>query len=439
MRFLFQSGISMVQGLVISSVLAGSALIATRMIQDQKKLMKTVETRDQIEQINKIIFSVLQNREHCFKTIRNAGVINVTRGMTSPVTQVVSKLDSGASMNVNFETNSGASYDPTKIYMNGNVAIKSMTFMTPSATDPAGQNVITYPSKMRITYSRLEGTNANMRTKTGFGAKHVTKDIPIMLQVSPVNATTWQVDGCYAVQLGETVNGVTNDGNNNVNQEFCSNLGSGNSLYVWDSTANKCVLKNNVCPDKFVFAGISSTGNAVCYPVSNYLQYMVDTATSSCSTTDGARVQLDTDATGKVIISCRKACPAISVNWSACNSSLPIAVDGAVVWANDSTAPGLGGVNYTCSNGTWNINLPSSTCTTTASCTAPWGATVVHGACVTAYLRLTANNCSAGAGPNCVHCSANFSQSRCCNNGDLSGFYTYQNCSNQCLGGVSCI
>ncbi len=302
MRIFSQSGVSMIQGLVISSVLAGSALIATRMLIDQKKLQKTVESRDQIEQVHKIIFSILQNREHCLKTLSNASILTASLGGADrAVSQIVSKLDSGATMNVNFQTNPGTSYDATKIYMNGNVSIQSMVFALPKATDPVGQNVITYPSKLRITYSRLEGTNANMRTKMGFGGKQITKDIPIVLQR---NTTTGTIDGCYAVQLGETVNGVTNDGNNNVNQEFCSNLGSGNSLYVWDSTANKCVLKNNVCPDKFVFAGISSTGNAVCYPVNNYLQYMIDTATSSCNTAAGATVKLTTDGTGKVIINC---------------------------------------------------------------------------------------------------------------------------------------
>lgn len=56
--------------------------------------------------------------------------------------------------------------------------------------------------------------------------------------------------------------------------------------------------------------------------------------------------------------------------------------------------------------------------TGTDSCTTPWGATVIHGASVTAY-----QNPSVPNGQQCV------SESRTCNNGTLSGSYQYETCS----------
>lgn len=295
----------MVQGLVVSGVLAGSALISTQLIKDQKKLSKGVETRDQIEQLHRMVYATFQNREHCMATLAGAGITTATLGGADrTINQIFSKT-AAASTQEAFRTFNGT---PGTIYMNGNVNIQSMRMIFPKATDPAGQNVITYPSKIRVEYARLEGkTDPTKRTKDGYGAKRVAKDIPIMLQRNP---STNAIDGCYAVQLGETINGQTLEGNNNLNQEFCSNLGSGGSLYVWDSAANKCVLKNNVCPDKFIFGGIASNGNALCYEFTNYMDSLVDTSVAaSCSTTSGATVSLTTGPDGKVRITCTPTGP----------------------------------------------------------------------------------------------------------------------------------
>lgn len=305
MRFLYQSGVSLLQGLVVSSVLAGSALIATRLIQDQKKLQKSTESRDQIEQLHRMVVSTLQNREHCRATVStamtSAGLSTVAVDQEFAVTNVVSKTTSGGST-IAFQINDGTTWDPAKIYMNGNVSINSMRMVMPKSTDadPAART-LSYPAKLMVAYSRNEGKNANLRTKSGFGGKQIKKYIPIVIQW---NKTTNAFDSCYAVQLGETINSTTIDGNNNVNQEFCSNLGNGASLYTWDSVSNKCILKNNVCPNKFVFAGISSTGNAVCYPLGKYLPDLVNTTDTAACTSSGGTVRLTTDATGKVKITC---------------------------------------------------------------------------------------------------------------------------------------
>src|SRR5688572_22735883 len=53
-----------------------------------------------------------------------------------------------------------------------------------------------------------------------------------------------------------------------------------------------------------------------------------------------------------------------------------------------------------------------------ASCSLPWGGSIVHGASVTAYQASTVPY-----GSSCV------SQTRSCSNGSLSGSYQYQSCT----------
>ena len=365
-KFLRQSGLSLVQGLIVSSLVAGSALISTRLIQDQKLLLKSTESRDQIDQLHRMVYATLQNREHCKATLvsNSIAVANLNDGART-LTKVVTKTNTGATADV-FQINDGSSWDPSKIYMNGNVMIRSMTFLTPQATDPAGQNNITYPSKLRVEYARMEGKDANKRTKVGYGGKQIKKDIPIILQR---NTSTGAIDGCYAVQLGQDNNGMLSEGNNNINQEFCSKLGTNGSLYIWDSAANKCVLKNNVCPPKFVFAGINSNGNANCKPLTDYLGFMVDTS-SVASCPDGASVSLTTDAAGKVKVTCSSTtCPATTVSWTqstyTCTAS--VALGSGSVPVTDSTAPTTGSGTAVCSAGTWTASGTCSSAPTTVT------------------------------------------------------------------------
>ena len=74
----------------------------------------------------------------------------------------------------------------------------------------------------------------------------------------------------------------------------------------------------------------------------------------------------------------------------------------------------------TCSNGTLSGSYTNSSCSVAAcaSCTSPWGTTVVHGSSITAYLSNSAATCT--------------SQTRTCNNGTLSGSYIYQTCTRSC-------
>ncbi len=98
---------------------------------------------------------------------------------------------------------------------------------------------------------------------------------------------------------------------------------------------------------------------------------------------------------------------------------------GASVTAYSSSSPADSCSSYsetrTCSNGVLSGSNTYQTCSSTGSCTLPWGGTIAHGASVTAY------SSSAPAGS----CSS-YSETRTCSNGVLSGSNTYQTCSNGC-------
>src|SRR5665648_863260 len=71
MKNLFSNsnGFSLIQGMIIAAVVAGSALVATRLLGDQKLAQKGAETRDLVEELHNTLFTVLQGRENCRSTM----------------------------------------------------------------------------------------------------------------------------------------------------------------------------------------------------------------------------------------------------------------------------------------------------------------------------------------------------------------------------------
>jgi hypothetical protein len=296
MRVLIQYGFSMVQGMVISSFLAGSALIATRMISTQKMAVKSAETKDHILQLHKMVYADLQNREHCYMTLYPVIGSALTTNNNYTLNSIMVKTDNSVTGLQRFTVNDGLSYDPTKIYMNGNVTIKSMTLKT---TANLGD-----PQPLVINYRRLEGNKSKSRTKVGFGGSSISKTINIRLQRETPTST--DIKGCYAIETSADADSGT--GNEDLNQEFCDNLGAnGESIYTWDPVRNICVMKQNVCPDKYVFEGIDSTGQKICRSINEYLPYLIQSGSSPC-TSSKTSVKLVLDpVTNKVSMECEEA------------------------------------------------------------------------------------------------------------------------------------
>ncbi len=190
-----ESGVSIIQGMVVSAVLAGSALISTRMVSTQKMAVKSAETKDHITQLHKLIFADLQNREHCLMTLGpvitpgNPLIVGTAKSFT--VNNIVVKASNSVTGLTRYSTSTGATYTPATIYMNGNVRIQSMTLNT---TTNLGN-----PQPFVINYRRLEGKKNASRTKVGFGGSSISKTIYVRLQRELPSSTT--ITGCYAVEM----------------------------------------------------------------------------------------------------------------------------------------------------------------------------------------------------------------------------------------------
>jgi hypothetical protein len=176
-----QSGFSLVQGMILASVIAGSALVASKMLSEQKLVQKTAENKDQIEELHKVIFATLQNRSNCEATVVTANIQNTL--LTSPPNNgpVVPAIRNGGSTPafVRFDP-----ADPTThvTYMNGSIAIERIQFFynpTPPAGDSPGLG------RLEITYSRFQSNDPQKRTKEGYGGKQIKKSIKLRIQRNP--------------------------------------------------------------------------------------------------------------------------------------------------------------------------------------------------------------------------------------------------------------
>jgi hypothetical protein len=265
------------------------------MISTQKLAVKSAETKDHILQLHKMVYAELQNREHCYMSLYPVISNALTTNHNYDLPKIMVKTDSvtGAER---FVVNDGLIYDQSKIYMNGNVTIKSMTLKT---TANLGD-----PQPLVINYRRLEGNKSKSRTKVGFGGSSISKTINIRLQRETPTST--DIKGCYAIETSADADSGT--GNEDLNQEFCDNLGAnGESIYTWDPVRNICVMKQNVCPDKYVFEGIDSTGQKICRSINEYLPYLIQSGSSPC-TSSKTSVKLVLDpVTNKVSMECEEA------------------------------------------------------------------------------------------------------------------------------------
>jgi len=277
MRFLNnQSGFALIQGMVVASVLAGSALLATRLLTDQKAAQKGAETRDQIEQLHSIIYSTLQNKDHCSATYWENGLTATPLADGTTAYNLTSiRTQSGPGVNITaptsvadrpilFQVNSGATIDPTKTYMNNNVTISSMKLTHFPGTTP------TPPSELVITYNRLDTVAG---TKTGYGGKSIVKKIPIVIQRGP------NIISCYAVDVSTSTGNVLNA------KDTCTSLGN---FFSWDTALNTCKLNNSTCGTGtgLIFMGVNSNGDPICRSIDSGMDFsnLIDPTGSSCDT-----------------------------------------------------------------------------------------------------------------------------------------------------------
>ena len=261
MKNLFNNefGFSLVQGMIIASVVAGSGLVATRLITDQKLAQKGAETRDQIEDLHSAAYAAVQNRDNCAATFNTpalqADLLSTTSGAGLQLPSI--KTSSGDTV-LQLHNNNIAN-----TYMNGNVLVKDMRTIYDPTLGTA---------TLDISYERLDSGNVNKKTKSGYGAKEIKKSITLRVQRNPFNATK-TFTSCYGVNSGKKGDeNLDPTKNNDTNRELClqmnNNVASdgattGLSVFVWDELTSTCI-PNAKCPDHMVYTGIESTGKVLC-------------------------------------------------------------------------------------------------------------------------------------------------------------------------------
>lgn len=298
-----QLGFSLIQGMVIASVVAGSGLVATRLIIDQKLAQKGAETRDQIEDLHSIAYSALQNRDNCQATFvgtgTHAAITNATGVTTFDLPEIRSRSGTVPILKVHNGTlNNDSAGGNNNTYMNGNVLVKSMKVTYTPTTGKADLNIV---------YERLNTTDKEKRTKSGYGAKEIKKTMALRIQKNPFDDAPKPFESCYGVTSSKTSENSLEQGND-INKDLCLQMngnissvsGTGISMFVWDEVTSTC-LPNAKCPDHMVYTGIESDGKVLCKSMADVVNMdtFIAPTTDTCGT--GKRVYFEASADGKKV------------------------------------------------------------------------------------------------------------------------------------------
>lgn len=243
-----QAGFSIIQGMLLAAAVAGLAYVGTRLMTDQKLAQRGAETKDKVEQIHNMIYSILQNKEHCQATFSS---LPLTPGSNHTLTSITTS--SGATP---FRVNTTTTYDPALMYMNNTVSIRRINIAYP----PDLKDLAT----LTMTYGRMEKDDMARRSGAGYGGQTVSRNIKIKLQRTQLGA----FEGCYAVEEGQ---------NENLIEDFCKELGAtpgdlsnNDSLFEWDPVTNVCRPRDLSCPPGRIFAGFDSNGVRRCNTIEKW-------------------------------------------------------------------------------------------------------------------------------------------------------------------------
>jgi hypothetical protein len=276
MKTLFnnQLGFSLIQGMIIAAVVAGSALVTTRMLTDQKLVQKGSETRDQIEDLNNVIYSVLQSRLNCEQTMVANGLQLTLK--TSVVDHPLASIN----------TKDAIVAQTSSFYMNNNVQIDSMVLKAP----------VGGVRNLEITYERL---NSAERTKVGYGAKSIKKIISLRIQKEPSNG---DFSSCYAITAPKTnLNGTASrEIGNDISKQICEEMNvptpaGSQTVFIWDE-ANSICRPNAACPANQIYTGFDNTGTVKCRNIEDWMDFndIIDPTAPVCAPGTTVRFQIDT-------------------------------------------------------------------------------------------------------------------------------------------------
>ncbi|HXH30307.1 MAG TPA: hypothetical protein VNJ01_05820 [Bacteriovoracaceae bacterium] len=304
-RSQLQAGFSIVQGLVLTGVVAASALVMVNMVRDQKLAGNTSESRGNIDQLHDLIFGILQYRDNCKATfLGTSPAFNINSANTynlNTIAYASSVTGTGATAVVDasimFKTfNSPLILGVENLYMKNSVSIEKMELdfdnVLFTGAPPTQQ---ANPSLLKITYHRFSD-DPNKPTKKGYGGKDIAKTIKIVFQK---DRTTNNFLSCYAVETAEF--DTSADENVTLAESFCENIGNpsagGSSMMVWDHTRNICVFRETKCTPPSIFVGFEPTGLPACRLLSTWgfgtLLDQTPPTSSNCAPTSRTALQFE--------------------------------------------------------------------------------------------------------------------------------------------------
>lgn len=242
MKLNSQYGFSIVQGMVVSALLAGSALVTSKLVSDQKKVAVSVKSKDSVDELTEMIYNLLAQQDNCTATITQNGATTLTGNRN---------LNSG--IFVSRKTASDAGLPSQNVvslntaYLQNTISVKAMR--VEYGTGNLGN---LNPAVLVIEMQRNQSKDNNLRTKDGFGGKDLTRRINLVVQRNTAGLT---FKSCYAVKTpAEDTGGA---GTLALVRNFCNEL---SPLYTWNNTTNTCDLSDTSCPTGYFFTGVSSTG-----------------------------------------------------------------------------------------------------------------------------------------------------------------------------------
>lgn len=359
-RFLSDQGFSLIQVLLLSGALSATALVAIQTFRQQSQDLKEADVKDKVEQVHNMVYSILQNRNHCLKTIADStpGGLNLTPNSSRNLTAI----SLAGSTDKAFEVGTG------KRYLTGSVSIDRMELALPPDLKDLATLTIDY------------GRHGNKRD--------TTDTIRRTIKLSLSRSSPILLSSCTSITA--TNGDIGELGNENLSRSMCESM----ALMVWDPDLKKCTLKStNLCPPQTIFAGLDADGNKICENLIKYVPYLVDTSFKQSCPDDYNLVKLNQTFTSprKISVECNKkdsTCPSKhKMDWTfnglTCDAYLPRGTDGMVYTARDlsttdlnatSTGTATGSIVYDCDKGNWIPRDPTKVCE--APClatTATWG------------------------------------------------------------------
>ena len=311
-----QSGFSLVQGMILSAVLAGSGLVATKMLNEQKMLQKGIETKDQIEELHNVVYSALQNNGNCARTLIDSGV---TAAMTSGPAGVKTlplqniKTEAGDVIIQKYDNTQNANENlVNRTYMSGNVQVKDINVRYDNAsTDGMGEIEIIY-ERLQSGKNTAAADDGKRKMKEGFGGKSIRKTIGLRVQRNPVLAAK-PFTSCYGVTASKATDGLAGSaetGNRDVAKDLCmemiAGVGAGETpAFRWDDATSSC-LPNSACQDHQIYTGITTTGAVKCRNLNEWVDFntMIQPTSGACTAGQTAQIQITSTNPVRVRILC---------------------------------------------------------------------------------------------------------------------------------------